>query len=274
MKSLLNIDANPKTVKGQKFGYMTAVLYLAPYTLSGKNVCPSAKRAGCWKTCLNTAGLGGISRGLFIHSAMWPAYSVPDNPVQRARLARTRLFNADQPAFMLQLVKEIDAFTRKASRAGLKPCVRLNGTSDIAWERERVDCGTGPAASRTIHHANNIMESFPSVQFYDYTKLPARLGYPRTSNYTLCISWSGADDSYRDLAERWARNTGAPLVVVVRGGMGRSTNALDSLATRAGCTHIVDGDEHDLRFLDKPHALVVLKAKGSAKNETNGFVLR
>ena len=63
MKKLLNIDQNAKTVKGQVKGFLTAVLYLAPYKASGINVCPMAELAGCWKGCLNTAGRGGISKG-------------------------------------------------------------------------------------------------------------------------------------------------------------------------------------------------------------------
>jgi hypothetical protein len=41
-KKLLNIDNNAKTVKGQKYGFITAILYLAPSTQSGFNVCPQA----------------------------------------------------------------------------------------------------------------------------------------------------------------------------------------------------------------------------------------
>jgi hypothetical protein len=55
-RKLLNIDANAKTVKGQAKGYLTAVLYLAPYTAAGLNVCPMAEVAGCHAACLNTAG--------------------------------------------------------------------------------------------------------------------------------------------------------------------------------------------------------------------------
>ena len=56
-KKLLNIDDNPKTIKGQKYKYMTAILYLAPARTSGFNVCPLAS-AGCKASCLNTAGRG------------------------------------------------------------------------------------------------------------------------------------------------------------------------------------------------------------------------
>ena len=43
-KKLLNIDNNYKTVKGQKYGYKTAILYLAPSINSGFNVCPQASQ--------------------------------------------------------------------------------------------------------------------------------------------------------------------------------------------------------------------------------------
>jgi hypothetical protein len=258
---LLNIDANAKTVKGQARGYMTAVMYLAPWKSAGVNLCPTAELAGCNVSCLNTAGRGGIA------SATYAPYGVelPANAIQRARVARTRLYVDHRHEFMAQLVAEIAAFVKRAARAGLTPCVRLNGTSDIVWER----VSTGRQSHWTV------FDHFPSVQFYDYTKLPTRLGHPdhkRTlpSNYHLSISWSGADAHYQALAERWARNTGAPLVVVTLRGF-----ACDhDLLPQVGAHHIVNGDLNDLRFLDPPHSLVVLRAKGAAKREFNGFVLQ
>ena len=53
-KKLLNIDNNAKTVKGQKYGFITAILYLAPSTQSGFNVCPLASE-GCKNACLYSA---------------------------------------------------------------------------------------------------------------------------------------------------------------------------------------------------------------------------
>lgn len=54
---------NQKTLKGEGRGYLTGVLHLAPFNLSGVNVCPMAELAGCYEACLNTAGRGGIARG-------------------------------------------------------------------------------------------------------------------------------------------------------------------------------------------------------------------
>jgi len=125
--NLLNIDANAKTVKGQAQGYMTAVLYLAPADVSGFNVCPMAELAGCIAGCLNTAGRGGMAPG---KALMAPhGRIVPDNAIQRARIARTRLYFQDRPAFLAQLVKEISAFITKAERAGLLTAIRLTGIS-------------------------------------------------------------------------------------------------------------------------------------------------
>ena len=154
-KKLLNIDNNAKTVKGQKDGYMTAILYLAPSNQSGFNVCPQASN-GCKKACLYTAGHGAFSN------------------VQQGRINKTRWFIQDRESFMTQLRKEITNHIKNCSNKGFIPCIRLNGTSDISFEN------TG------------IFEEFPNVQFYDYTKIYKRAlkfvngQYP--SNYHLTYS--------------------------------------------------------------------------------------
>ncbi len=223
---LLNIDANAKTVKGQGRGYMTAILYLAPADESGYEVCPMAS-AGCRKACLNKAGMGAFST------------------VQAARIAKTRLYFEDRAAFMAQLVSEVRAFIRKAIKLGLIPVVRLNGTSDIPWERVPVE---GKA---------NIMELFPSVQFYDYTKRHNRRNLP--TNYHLTFSLAEDNDS-RAAA---AATNGANIAVVFR---------TDNFPTTFMGMPVVDGDADDLRFLDGRGVVVGLKAKGPAKKDTSGFV--
>ena len=111
--------ANTKILKGEKYGYKTYILHLAPSLISGFQTCPKAS-AGCAAACLNRAGMG--------------AYST----VQQARINRTKLFFQDRPNFMAQLAKEIKSAKKSAAKAGLKLLVRLNGTSDIAWEKIRV----------------------------------------------------------------------------------------------------------------------------------------
>lgn len=223
---LLNIDANAKTVKGQGRGYMTAILYLAPADESGYEVCPMASK-GCRKACLNKAGMGAFSN------------------VQAARIAKTKWYFEDRAAFMAQLVTEVRAFIRKAIKLGLIPVVRLNGTSDIPWERVPVE---GQA---------NIMALFPSVQFYDYTKRSNRRDLP--ANYHLTFSLAEDNDSRARLA---ARN-GANIAVVFRN---------DKFPSTFMGMPVVDGDADDLRFLDGRGVVVGLKAKGPAKKDVSGFV--
>lgn len=244
---LLNIDANAKTVKGQKQGYMTAVLYLAPYKASGYNVCPMAEKAGCYEGCLNTAGRGGIAKNSATIET--PAGWLPDNAIQNARITRTKMYFENRDAFMAQLVREIDAFLRKADKAGLIPAIRLNGTSDIEWERRHPE----------------LFERFADVQFYDYTKIPQRFTRTLPSNYHLSLSFSNADSEYAAMCNRAHATDGANLVMVMRTKQAKDQNASASFA--------VDGDEHDLRFLDPAGSLVYLYAKGRAKHDETGFVL-
>lgn len=152
---------NTKTVKGEKKGYRTFILHLAPSDLSGYNVCPMAS-AGCRAACLNTAG-----RGRF------------DN-TQNARIRKTRMFFEDRENFMRMLAKDIIAAINNAKRADLIPVFRLNGTSDIRWE-------TIPVGG-----FRNIMEAFPDYRFYDYTKISNRRNLP--SNYHLTFSRSEDND--------------------------------------------------------------------------------
>ena len=249
---LLNIDANAKTVKGQKQGYMTAILYLSPANSSGVNLCPMAKQAGCIAGCLNTSGRGGIAK----NNATFETISgdtLPDNTVQRARIARSELFNNDQPGFMALLVKEITAFIKKADKKGLIPVVRLNGTSDILWE-------TIP-----VNGADSIMELFPEIQWYDYTKVYKRLVRPLPTNYHLSLSYSEASHKYSLAVRTMAQFKGddVNLVVVFR------KELPETFAGR----RVINGDESDLRFLDEQGVVVGLKAKGKARKDESGFVI-
>lgn len=258
-RKLLNIDANPKTVKGQKKGYMTAVLYLAPGDLSGFQVCPMASE-GCLKACLNTAGHAGILKAGEV-----------TNAIQKARIARTKWYFEDRGEFMRQLFNEISAFERKALRKGLKPAVRLNGTSDIPWERVQLDWYFSPV---------NIFDVFPQVQFYDYTKVTKRmLAFCRgemPKNYHLSFSLTEEERNHADARSVIAaRGT----VVGVFKSKPKSVNLIDWCGyvidypnARGRYAPTIDGDETDLRFLDAPGHVVYLKAKGKARKDTSGFV--
>jgi len=232
--------SSAKTEKGEAIGYLTGILYLAPHTLSGSgNVCPWA--ASCKKGCLNTSG-----RGAF-------------NSVQKARIAKTRLFFADQKAFLETLYLDCKSLIAKAKRLGLLPCIRLNGTSDLAFHRLTV-----PSQGKTL------MECFLGVPFYDYTKsvrkaLDNAKGLHPT-NYTIVFS---RDSSANETECQQVLSAGGNVAVVFR----------DSLPPTYWHRPVINGDTTDLRFLDRRaragrHGYIVgLKAKGSAKRDQSGFVV-
>src|SRR5262245_9809695 len=170
LSHLLTVS-NPKTMKGEAYGYLTAILHLAPARLSGYQTCASST-AVCRDDCLNTAGRGGL--GLDADGM---------NVIQRARIAKTRWFFEERALFMRQLERELERFVSYAARADLQPAVRLNGTSDIRWESVRVP------------DAANILELFPDVQFYDYTKHHNRRNIP--ANYHLTFSLADGARSWR-----------------------------------------------------------------------------
>ena len=142
--------ANPKIQKGTKLGYLSFILHLAPSDVSGYNTCPKAT-AGCKAACLNTAGRGGMfKRG------------ETTNTIQKARIRKTRYFYEQRQDFMLDLMADIRKGIKMATKLGLTPVFRLNGTSDLSWEKYDMIPG------------QNVFECFPDVQFYDYTKVPKR----------------------------------------------------------------------------------------------------
>lgn len=230
-KNLLSISADAKTIKGETIGYLTGILYLAPAKTTKYNTCSMAEKAQCDKACLYSAG-----RGAF-------------NNVQQSRIDKTLYFYEDRENFMLQLAANIKALIKKAESKGLKPLVRLNGTSDIRWENIPFE-----------YHAN-IMDAFPNVQFYDYTKDVNRKDLP--ANYDLTFSYSGVD-TFAPYVEK-AQSKGMRMAVVFR-------KESSIPATFKGIL-VVSGDKSDVRHLDDQGVIVGLYAKGKAKNDTTGFVV-
>ena len=249
LMKLLNIDANAKTVKGQKKGYMTAILYLAPWKLSGYQVCPMAEMAGCVGDCLNTAGRGGMARA-DADTVTVDGHTVKLNTIQKARIARTRMFFEQRETFMATIIAEIHAAQKKAEKKNLTLVVRLNGTSDIRWEDVKVDGKT-------------IFAVFPETQFYDYTKIPNRR-ISHIDNYHLTFSVSARKSFYKiwDKAQKFYGR-----------GMNYAVVFKKVLPVGYQGYPVINGDESDLRFLDRKGVVVGLKAKGRAKKSDSGFVV-
>jgi hypothetical protein len=215
--------ANPKIQKGTKMGYLSFILHLAPSTLSGRNTCPKAT-VGCIAACLNTAGRGGMfKRG------------ENTNVIQKARIRKTVMYFEQRDLFLATLEADIRKAIRFAERKGLTPVFRLNGTSDLSVEKW------------------GIIEKFPTVQFYDYTKVLGRK-VAHLPNYHL--TFSKADGNDADVAE--ALLQGMSVVAVY-----------DKIPEG-----VPSADETDLRFLDPKGTMLGLKAKGRAKKDYSGFVIR
>ena len=236
---------NPKTLKGMQQGYNTYIMHLAPSTLSGHNTCPKAT-AGCIAACLNTAGRGGMfKKGEFT------------NNIQKARIRKTQLFYNNREEFMSLLVKDILLAIKQSKRLGLIPVIRLNGTSDISWEKYPVKMGN------VIY--SNIFQAFGYIQFYDYTKVLGRK-VNNISNYHLTFSAADGNDS--DVYE--AIKQGYNIAVVFN--LKKTLPMPEYHKFNNQVRPVFNGDESDLRFLDPDNHIVGLYAKGKAKKDTSGFV--
>lgn len=218
---------NNKTTKGEKLGVLTGILYLAPAKISGYEVCPMRSK-GCTKACLYTAGMGKFSN------------------VQLARINKTKWFFEDRKTFLEQLRKDIKSLIKKAKKLGMQPAVRLNGTSDIEWTRLE------------------IMNEFPDLQFYDYTKVLNRLEKERPANYHITFS----KNEVNSLECISALKLGANVAVVFDVKKG------EELPAEWNGFPVFDGDDTDARFLDPKGGYVIgLRAKGAAKKDDTGFVV-
>jgi len=165
--------------------------------------------------------------------------------VQKARIAKTAWFNLDPVGFVDALKHDIERFASWAIRKGLTPTIRLNGTSDIRWENY------------------GVPQAFPELTLYDYTKLHNRKGLP--DNYSLTWSYSEASEPYSD------RLSG-----VIKSGMNAAAvfkSPSKGLPKAYKGIPVIDGDLHDLRFLDPLGVIVGLRPKGKAAGDKSGFVV-
>ena len=239
---VLSVNADAKTSKGSKLNYLTAILYLAPANEAKRgNLCPHASE-GCKEACLFTAGRGKFSN------------------VRQARINKTLRWFDDRRAFIADICRDIAKLKDFCKKHGFKPAVRLNGTSDIAWEN-------------VIHpdHGCSIIELFNDVQFYDYTKNPQRAIKAAKgllpSNYSLTFSRSESNERHVTKVLR----AGGNVAVVYSKNV--FNTALSFQRNPILDKEIFNGDETDLRFLDPKNVIVALRAKGDANNDQSGFVI-
>lgn len=231
IKQILLTAGNAKIVKGEKLGYLTKGLHLAPANLSGYEVCHWRSK-GCTMSCLNTAGRGRMER------------------TQDSRIAKTKLFFEQKLDFLAKVAKEITSSVKSAVKKEMTAVFRLNLTSDLEWETIENDKG------------QTLMNQFPNVQFYDYTKSFGRmakfLNGELPSNYHLTFSRSEHNQKLVEMVLEMGGN----VAVVFRDQLPKTWKGFE----------VINGDENDLRFLDKQGVVVGLIEKGMAKKDKTGFV--
>lgn len=227
MGTLLTTN-NAKTIKGEKLGYITYILYMSPFTANSKgiNVCSHASK-GCADSCLVGSGNGGMFEG-----------------VKQGRVKKTEYFLRDRVAFLHQIKDEIAKAIKKHEGKAIVT-IRLNGTSDLPYEKYKVFEG------------KNIFEVYPNVQFYDYTKNYLRFDKELPKNYHLTFSRSETNnDKAMELLER-----GFNVAIV-----------FDKVPTEYKGFKVINADEDDLRFLDEKNVICGLKYKKMTGKGANNKV--
>ena len=237
-KNLLTIG-DVKTSKGEKLGYKTAILYMSPHTqnTTGINLCPFAS-AGCALACLYTAGRGKFSN------------------VKAARINKSEYFINDRNTFLDQLFKEISKLSKKF---GSSLVIRLNGTTDIRYSKLKID-------------GKNIFETFPNVTFYDYTKNP-NIVYDSLNYDNYKVTFSRAETETNQKIAKILKENKANIATVVSVDLFKKIFPDDQKESSIGFLNLINGDLSDLRFLDEPNSIVLLKAKGDAKKDNSNFVI-
>lgn len=222
-KNLLSTN-NAKTIKGEGLGYTTYIMYLSPYNQNSKgiNLCSHASK-GCAKACLFSSGAARFNR------------------VQQGKINKTEWFLDNRVEFLNKLDAEITAIENKKKHQGQDdiPVIRLNGTSDITFEKFKIRDG------------KNIFELHPNVQFYDYTKNHFRFKKQLPSNYHLTFSMS--EDNKEKSMELLSQGINVAMVFGVRD--------VNDFPTTYNGYEVINGDETDLRFLDDKNVIVGLKYK-------------
>lgn len=162
--------------------------------------------------------------------------------VQKARSERTEVW-IHQPDIMLHSIAE--QINKRAKRV-TELAVRLNGTSD-----------TNIVDRLLKRHA--IREN---VVFYDYTKIRERSVFKDTLPNRYVVTFSRSEDNEHEALDVLA-NGGIVAVV------------FDKLPDTWNGYPVVDGDERDDLMLDIDGGTVLgLKAKGRAKRDQSGFVIK
>lgn len=213
---------NVKIAKSTQYGYYSAILHLAAANISGYEVCPG-RSEGCTSACNGRSG-----RGRF-------------DSCQLARINKTRRLFEERQQFIDDLNWSIETHTRKCNREGLKPAIRLNGTSDLPWWSEKY---------------GSIIQSHPNVQFYDYTKVIGYLNPEKSETINLknyCQVFSRSENNLEKVKQaiKWGYNVAVAFELDENKKLPKSFMDLP----------VRNGDKHDLIFKHRKQCIIGLRYK-------------
>lgn len=216
------LSESAKIVKGEKFGYVTGVQYLpAAERVAGGHTCSHSELADCAGPCLIKSG----------HMALPEAVE--------ARADRLKLFLKD-PALWFEIFKrECATLKRRADSIGFNKAGRCNGTTDLDW-------------TRILFEGRSVFEHIDGIQWYDYTKNPNLAQNYLRAGVSITFSWYKRADSKRVLE---LLDQGVNIAITYRDSVPEAQTILDRMVP------VLDGDRHDLRFLDQRGHIVGLKYK-------------
>jgi hypothetical protein len=251
---ILSVSSDAKTVKGEKNGTLTAICYMLPGTNSGivlpktgtlLDVCVNASPA-CREACLDTAGRGAMEFDGALNKKTHKRFAV-----RRARLIRLAYYHYHYDKFMAQLQREIERSKRKAQRQNMRLVVRLNGMTDILWER-----------------VTTVIQDNPDIMLYDYSKHPYKYRANLPANYHLTFSRS--ENNEQHLEDNLTNGRNVAVVFSTRKGQPLP----DTYTVNSREYPVIDGDLSDDRISDPIGVIVGLRAKGKAKQDISGFVVQ
>lgn len=242
LRKMIGVSYLGETTQSAKMKYSynngteTYCLYLAPADMSGYNVCPNS--AFCKAFCLNASGHN--KSDIIAHGE--------ESKINKARIKKTKFFFENKESFMELLIKEIESKQKHAIKNGMDFSVRLNGTSDLSPED-------------FIYKGKNILEIFPDIQFYDYTKVHSRLKLVgKYKNYDLTLSYNGYNWA---LCQRFLEQ-GGKVAVVFDGELPKKFNGVK----------VIDANGYDMRYLDPNGCIMGLHYHKTANDYKQGTYVK
>ena len=163
------------------------------------------------------------------------------NSVQQARIRKTKLFFEDNEKYINYLEEDLSLLDKYGKDNNMSVYVRLNGTSDLDFI------------------SLNIFDKYNDLKFYDYTKIKERLSLDLPDNYRLTYS-------------KDERTTEEEVLEIIN--LANVAVVFENIPETYLGLPVFEGDLTDLRYEDPEKHIIGLKAKGMAKKDNSGFVIK